>query len=291
MARGTASVSSAPDEVRHVTSGGPERLDRVLRNAYPTWGRVAVDGAISGRTVSVNGRTTFLASWQVQVGDEIVVKQPPIDKLAGPDLFDIAWLIADDDDVVVVDKPSGLRSEPGSGGGTDNLLGLAQVRFGDVVLAHRLDRDTSGVLVLTRPGAVRAQLDAEFKAQQTEKEYVAVVADTTPLGPVGFTGTFDSRLDRDPRRNDRMLVVAKGGQHARTDYEVRTDGLVVLRPHTGRTHQLRVHLAHAGAPILGDVLYGRKDNADRLLLHARRFAALGRSWEAPVPASFGPWPR
>jgi 23S rRNA-/tRNA-specific pseudouridylate synthase len=198
---------------------------------------------------------------------------------------------------VVVNKPEGLLSEAARDPARANLRDLAAARFGPLVLLHRLDRDTSGLVVLARPGDAATAMGQAFADRTVVKEYLAAVAAAHHLPP---SGTIELRLAPDPRRPDRMLVVANGGQRAVTRYEVleptRTTPLGVqlvrLVPETGRTHQLRVQLAHLGAPILGDRLYGEATSAPRLLLHAERLTlpAIGdrpaRTYEARRPAAF-----
>ena len=267
-----------------------QRLDKVLRQAYPDWGRSAVGRLIQNRQVRINGQPVWLNSWKVNAGDQIEISDPPEAKPQAPNRFDPAWLLADEGDLLAVCKPAGLLSQPTRAGGSDDLLSLAQAAYGkDLRLFHRLDRDTSGVCLLTRPGPVNAYLDAAFKQREVVKEYFALIASR---GQLADSGQLRSYLDRHDRRPDMMQAVEKGGQFAFTEYWVETetsDGLLVrLFPHTGRTHQLRVQLAEQGAPIIGDVLYGGKP-ADRLMLHAGKIALpemMGfprRSWVCKPP--------
>ncbi|MCL4862696.1 MAG: RluA family pseudouridine synthase [Caldilineaceae bacterium] len=283
----------------HFTVAGldrPTRLDRLLRTQFPQWGRQAVQRLIAGRKVTVNRRAVWLASWEVHNGDQVAVADAPAPKPAAPARFDERWLIAETPELVAVNKPAGLLAEPTRWGQGANLLDLATARFGRLILFHRLDRDTSGVVLLTRPGPINQWLDQAFKQHMVVKEYLAVVQAPNSLAPAGV---IDLRLAPDPRRRDRMVVVARGGQRAVTRYaiEEQRDGrqLVRLWPKTGRTHQLRVHLAHLGAPILGDRLYGPQPaTGARLMLHAYRItlpAMTGedeRTFVAPLPANF--WP-
>jgi RluA family pseudouridine synthase len=254
---------------------GEARLDKVLKERFPRWGRQAVGKVINGRRVKVNDRLVWLASWKVRNGDKISVSNPPTDKPGGPDKFDESWIVAQEKELIVVDKPAGLRSQATRAGGTDNLLSLAQARFGEVNLFHRLDRDTSGLCLLTRPGPLNANLDTVFKQRLVEKEYIAVV---TNLGELQDQGMITAALTTHAKRRDMMQVARQGvkginRQSAETRYHlegpVEKGFLVRLWPITGRTHQLRVHLAHLGAPILGDRLYGG-GKAHRLMLHAVR---------------------
>jgi RluA family pseudouridine synthase len=272
---GTRQVTSKREQVRFTVEGvaGEQRLDKMLRERYPRWGRQAIGKLISNRGVQVNGKTVWLASWKVRNGDKIVVLSPPQEKPSAPKRFLDEWLVSDEEDLIVVNKPAGLRSQATRAGGMDNLISLAQARFGELHLFHRLDRDTSGLCLLTRPGPVNAYLDAAFKRQQVEKEYLALVGST---GRLEAKGVIEVGLTRHPRRRDMMQAADQAGRdllQAETRYRVegptRGGYLVRLWPVTGRTHQLRVHLAHLGAPIIGDRLYGGK-KAERLMLHAYR---------------------
>lgn len=301
-------LSTRMDVLSFTVSGldAPQRLDRALRGRFPAFGRKAIGQAIYSGRVWINGRQVWLSSWEVRNGDCVEVRDPPPPRPAeseGPSVFDPAWLIADEGDLIAVNKPSGLLSEPTRWGKGANLRDLAQAHLGDVILFHRLDRDTSGVLLLTRPGKVNRWLAAAFQKREVRKEYVALVRAPVPLPD---EGTFRTFLAPDERRMDRMVTVQHGGQLAVTRYRLgarsRTQSgdvqLICLYPETGRTHQLRVQLAHAGAPILGDILYGSAATAPRLMLHAWRITvparaelptlagAPERTFVAPVPEGF-----
>lgn len=273
---------------------GPVRLDRFLRDAYPEAGRQAINRLIGGDQVTVNGQTVRLNSWLVRNGDRLTLLAAPPAKpiqIAG---FDDAWIIAVDDELLAVNKPAGLLSEPARAAGAVNLLELASARFGPLTLFHRLDRDTSGVVLLTRGRAINRYLDAAFKAGAVRKEYLAL---TTAPNRLAGQGIIDARIGPHPSRRDMMVVTARGGWRAVTRYEVvaQVEGVQWLRlwPETGRTHQLRVHLAHLAAPILGDRLYRPEPRgADRLMLHAGQITLPAaerwpeRSFAAPLPDDF-----
>lgn len=276
----------------------PTRLDRVLQRHQPAWGRSAVRGLIEGRQVLVNGRLVWLCSWQVCNGDEIALLSLPKAKPAPFDHFDDAWIIAEEADLVAVDKPAGLLSESPRWRQAANLLDLVRQRFGPVHLFHRLDRDTSGVVVLTRSAATNRYLDAAFKQGAVLKEYLAVVAAPNQLQA---EGVIRLPIGRHPARRDMVAVVQSGGQRAVTRYQViyaePARQWLRLWPETGRTHQLRVHLAHLGAPISGDRLYNPDPHgASRLMLHAARITLPAsdefprRTFTAPLPADFLPLP-
>jgi RluA family pseudouridine synthase len=287
---------AAPKTTRFIAAqlAKPTRLDRVLRDQFPRWGRQAVQRLIGANQVRLNGRVVRLSSWEVKNGDRLEIANPPADKEQGPSAWRDEWLVAEEADLVVVNKPAGLLAEATRFSPASNLLDLARSRFGELILFHRLDRDTSGLVLLTRAGPVNRYLDSAFKNHTIQKEYLAVVATPNQLAPAGV---IDARLGPSDERRDQIRVVARGGQRAVTRYEVAAEftgrQLVRLLPETGRTHQLRVHLAHLGAPIVGDRLYGpQPPKHPRLLLHACRLSlpdAEGfpaREFHAPLPAGF-----
>lgn len=268
------------------------RLDQYLRKCFPAWGRQAVQQLIGARQVRVNDRIVWLSSWQVNRGDRITLGRLPEEKPAGVAAIEEAWLIAVDDQLLAVNKPAGLLSESPPYRQAPNLHDLIAAQFGPVTLAHRLDRDTSGVVLLARTPAARKVLARAFQDRLVEKEYVAIVPVPNRLDP---SGTIDTYLAPDPHRSDHMCVVAKGGQRAITHYRAleayRGFQVVLLWPSTGRTHQLRVHLAHLSAPIVGDRIYGQRTE-QRLMLHARelRLPAIEDGsrpvFIAPLPGEF-----
>jgi tRNA pseudouridine32 synthase/23S rRNA pseudouridine746 synthase len=174
--------------------------------------------------------------------------------------------------LLVVEKPAGLLSVPGRGEDKqDCLVTRLQASHADVRIVHRLDCDTSGLLVLARDADTHRELSRQFHDREVEKGYVALV-----LGqPDGDAGSIALPLRYDPPTRPRHVVDAEAGQEALTAWQVleRGDGWarVALQPHTGRTHQLRVHMQALGHPILGDTLYAPASactDGGRLCLHA-----------------------
>lgn len=198
-------------------------------------------------------------------------------------------VLFEDDDVLAVNKAAGVVAQPTAARVGDSLLDLATQHLGYAAgLVHRLDRETSGVTVFGKHAKATSRLAAAFREGRAKKEYLAVTAPGLPA-----SGTIDLPLSKDPSRPGRFRASAKAnGVPALTHYERLHDGsevsVVALFPQTGRTHQLRAHLAALGHPILGDTLYGGKEGG-RCLLHARRLEIEGWSVEAPVPDDLAVW--
>lgn len=187
-------------------------------------------------------------------------------------------IVHQDEALIVLDKPSGLLSVPGRGPAhADSLASRVQAEFPDARIVHRLDMATSGLIVLARGAAMERALSIAFQKRQVEKLYVAVVA-----GQIAEdSGEIDLPLITDWPNRPRQKVDFELGKASLTGFEVlardaaRNTSRVALTPHTGRSHQLRVHLLAIGHPILGDDLYGdaaSRTAAPRLLLHATRLA-------------------
>ena len=182
-------------------------------------------------------------------------------------------LLHADDTLLVVVKPEGLLSVPGKGPDkADCLIARLQTLYPRVLLIHRLDTDTSGVMVFARTASAQVHLSGQFERRETEKHYVARVAGVV----AGDSGTVDLPLTVDWPNRPRQHVDHATGRPAITGWQVLArapqETRMRLIPHTGRTHQLRVHMAALGHPILGDPLYAPPSDHPRLMLHAERLA-------------------
>jgi tRNA pseudouridine32 synthase/23S rRNA pseudouridine746 synthase len=180
-------------------------------------------------------------------------------------------ILHEDAEVLLVDKPSGLLSVPGKGPElADCLLARVQAAFPDALLVHRLDRDTSGVMIFALTAHAQRHLGLQFEKRMTRKTYVARVWGT----PAEKSGTVDLPLIVDWPNRPRQMVCHATGRPAQTDWKLlRSDGetsRLRLTPHTGRSHQLRVHMLALGHPILGDPFYATGPARDypRLMLHS-----------------------
>lgn len=284
----------------------PERIDRYLvRECAATGSRAQLQRWIHEGLVHRNDQVVT-PSTTVRPGDRLTIVVPPTalpDNLA-PERMPLE-ILYEDEALLVLNKPAGLVVHPGAGHATGTLVhgllahtaqlsGLAGPSKPGLV--HRLDKDTSGVMVVAKQDAAHRALAQQFEARTIQRTYVALVT-----GLVRYEhGVITAPLGRHPRDRQRIAVQPPGrGREAVTRYRVlqRLAGctLLELSPQTGRTHQLRVHLAHLGHPILGDPKYGRRPvgtgpaRATRQLLHAARLGFLHPVTGEPVEFS-APWP-
>ncbi len=286
-----------------------ERLDAYLRSQWPGVSRGAIQRLLAEGHIRVNDRPAK-ASHHPKAGEVVSVTwpeaQPPA---ARPEDIPLE-ILYEDEDLLAVNKPAGLVVHPAAGHAAHTLVnallhhcagqlsGIGGVARPGIV--HRIDKDTSGCLVVAKNDAVHLHLSGQFAARAVEKTYEAIVCGQWP----GAGGEIDVPISR--HRLDRKRMAAGTGRPARTSFRV----LELLRGatrlevdlHTGRTHQIRVHFQHLGFPLVGDLVYGRRHNArlrettgcraPRQMLHARRLALThprtGRRlvFEAPLPGDF-----
>ena len=280
------------------------RLDKYVAEQHPELSRAQVRRLIDQGHLLVNGAEAR-ASQGLRVGDTVRVDIP--EEQTGspvPEALPLT-VVYEDDDLLVVNKPPGLVVHPAPGH-TSGTLVNALLAYRPVVAAadldplrpgivHRLDRDTSGLLVVALTRDVQTALQAQFKARRVTKRYLALLRGTVEREKAAI----EAPLGRDPDHRQRMAVVSHGGRPARTEFTVRerlgdatfVEALLI----TGRTHQIRVHCASIGHPVVGDRIYGPRRSrlkAPRQMLHAWQltFAHPATTQEltftAPLPADF-----
>ncbi len=254
------------------------RLDKYLSQEMPELSRTRLQKLIAGGLVTVNGESAK-ASQILNVGDSVSVTVPPP---APTGLVPRAMplnIVFEDDDVIVIDKPAGLPVHPSPGHADDTLVNAVLARFPNLPgiggsvrpgIVHRLDKDTSGLMVIAKNDAAMQHIQKQFKLRTMLKRYLTLIKGN--ISP--DEGTIEAPIGRDPQHRQKMAVVSDGRQ-SRTHYRVLQRlgefTLLEVTPHTGRTHQIRVHLAAIGFPVVGDAAYGYKvPFLGRQFLHASR---------------------
>jgi len=303
--------SPSPETARDYSAGRPApvvlrvgaecagmRLDQALARMLPQHSRSRLQAWVRAGKVRVDERAAA-PRMRVWGGEGILVMPEPEPAQAARRPEPIALeVIYEDDVLLVLDKPAGLVVHPGAGNPSGTLLNALLYHAPQLAglpragIVHRLDKDTSGLLVVARTLEAQTDLVRQLQARTVKRRYLAVV-----LGAPAPRGVVDAALGRHPTHRTRMAVVA-GGRSARTHYRVlerfADASLVECALETGRTHQIRVHMASIGHPLLGDPVYGprrsRGEGFSRQALHAWRLAlrhpASGRlmQWECAPPA-------
>jgi len=254
------------------------RLDRFIAANCPGLTRTQAQKLIANGCVTVNGREAR-ASLKLDAGDKVEVIVPPAPPSPlTPEAIPLS-IVYEDEDLLVVDKPAGLTVHPAPGHPGHTLVNallshvLHLAGMGDSLrpgIVHRLDRDTSGLMLVAKNRTAQMDLIEQFRTRSVVKAYLVLVKGH--LAPE--KGIIDAAIGRDSRNRKRMAVV-KEGRPARTQYRVvkYMNGYTLLEimPETGRTHQIRVHLAAIGYPVVGDAVYGVKSpHLSRQFLHASR---------------------
>jgi 23S rRNA pseudouridine1911/1915/1917 synthase len=248
-------------ELRLAPQAAGKRLDQALAEALPEFSRSRLKRWIEAGMLRVDGRVP--RPRDVVSGGERIVLDAPEEDAVPPAAEDIALSIAfEDRDVIVVDKPAGLVVHPGAGNPAGTLQNALLARDPKLAklpragIVHRLDKDTSGLLIVARNEPARTALAASLAAREIHREYHAVCVGVMTAG-----GKVDAPIDRHPVDRLRMAV-RSSGREAVTHYRVieryRRHTWVRVTLETGRTHQIRLHLSHAGYPLVGDPVYGRR---------------------------------
>jgi len=271
---------------RHIVtfdeSASGERLDRALAAALPALTRSRVKALIESRRVALAGplnepgRTVEEPSRKVKTGESFIIDIPepePAEPLAQAMALDILY---EDSDLLVLNKPAGMVVHPAPGNPDNTLVNALLAHCGDSLsgiggvrrpgIVHRLDKNTSGVMVVAKNDNTHTALSKLFAAHDLTRIYQAVVWGTPPAR----RGIIEAAIGRHPVDRKRMAVRKTSGRHAVTEYWLEqrfgpplkpVASLVGAKLGTGRTHQVRVHLAHIGCPVVGDPVYGRRRNA------------------------------
>jgi len=283
------------DHVEFIVSAdqATQRLDRFLAVQLPEMSRTRVQSLVDEGRVLVDG-TTVKPSYRVEEGDVISVEIPPPPPAAVEAESISLDVLYEDADIAVINKSAGIIIHPGAGAETGTMVAALLHRFGGMAglsnvggplrpgIVHRLDKGTSGAVVIAKTDAAHKRLVDEFRDRTVKKTYVALLHGRLK----GEAGTIDLPVARDLRRRSRMTARRREGRQARTDWRMRfrlgAYTFIEADLHTGRTHQFRVHFSALGCPVVGDTLYGapRQERVqgklllplDRNFLHAARLA-------------------
>jgi len=284
---GTQTILVAASEDR-------QRVDRVLAQ-HAGLSRSRLKALILAGEIAIDGRTIRDPAHRVNAGAAITIRvPPPADPVPGPEAIALA-VVYEDAELIVIDKPAGLVVHPAAGNWTGTLVNALIALCGDSLsgiggvkrpgIVHRLDKDTSGLLVVAKTDAAHRALAAQFadhgRAGALERGYLAFVWGS----PDRPKGRIEAEIARHPHARDKMAV-RQGGRHAVTHWEVAeryfgagpdpVASLLACRLETGRTHQIRVHLAHIGHPLIGDRVYGPGFKTKAALLGPKARDALAR---------------
>ncbi len=286
-----------------------KRLDLVLHERLPAFSRARIQEWIKAGRALVEGAPAR-ASRAMRAGEVIEVEPAePAPLRAAPEAIPLTVLY-EDEDLAAVDKPAGMVVHAGAGVHAGTLVNALLHRFGSLSgaggplrpgIVHRLDRYTSGVMLVAKNDSAHRRLAGQFSGREVEKTYVALAHGRVPRE----TGKIERPIARDPVRRTRMTARLAGGRAAWSEYRVtrRFERFTLLdvRIGTGRTHQIRVHLASIGHPIAGDTLYGAPARTEgmpplgRFFLHSKRIRfrqpSTGQqiTLEAPLPAELEDW--
>ena len=254
-----------------------ERIDSFL-SGKTDFTRTRIQQLIKDRNITVNGKPTK-SSYKIEENDEIIIEVPEVETTEiKPENIKID-IVYEDSDIAVINKQAGLVVHPAHGHYSGTLVNAILYHIKDLSgingeirpgIVHRLDKDTSGLIVIAKNDKVHAALTEMFQEKKIRKTYLAILKGKLNKSE----GKIVTQIGRDKNDRKKMTVIddAAKGKNAITNYRVISQNnlftLVKVNIETGRTHQIRVHMRHLGYPILGDSVYGRKDNEKRQMLHA-----------------------
>ncbi len=270
-----------------LVQAGEERLDKYLVSCLPEFSRSRLQGLIRDNQVLVDGQVVTKTSHILNRGQKVVVTIPepePVGLIPEEIPLDV---IFESDDLMIINKPAGMVVHPAPGHSSGTLVHAALGSFSDLQgiggeirpgIVHRLDKDTSGLIIIAKNDQSHRWLQDQFRLRKVEKVYIALVDGKPPTPYV----RIEAAIARDPAHRKQMAVVSEGrGRPAVTEYKTLTQypehTLIEAHPFTGRTHQIRLHMAFLNCPIVGDLVYGHKKlslEINRHFLHAARISII-----------------
>ncbi|WP_026700164.1 RluA family pseudouridine synthase [Salibacterium aidingense] len=276
-----------------------QRVDKFLVTRQEDWSRTKLQHWAKNGRIIVNGEAVK-SNYVLRDRDTVVLypEEEPVEELTAEDIpLDIYY---EDEDIIVVNKPRGMVVHPAPGHTSGTLVNALLFHCGSLSqcngewrpgIVHRIDKDTSGLLVAAKRDEAHIQLKRQMQKKKIERVYKAIVHGTIPHD----TGTIEAPIGRDPKDRQKMAVLEKNAKDAVTHFNVlerwKDYSFIECKLETGRTHQIRVHLAYIGHPLAGDPKYGRAKtlSLSGQALHAGRLAlyhpaeGTPMSWEAPLP--------
>jgi 23S rRNA pseudouridine1911/1915/1917 synthase len=294
-------MSEHYETVGFIAESPGERLDKALAARFAQLSRAQVQTLIRDGRVTVDGQPVK-PSYRIEGGEQVQVQipLPPADDSPQPEAIPLEVLY-EDDTLAVVNKPAGMVVHPAYGHRSGTLVNAVLARWPPLGawseperagIVHRLDKETSGVIVIAKTEAMHAYLQAQFKDREVHKQYLALV-EGTPDTP---EGRIEAPIGRDPKHRKRMRVLSDG-REAVTEFRIaeyyQDFSLLEVFPYTGRTHQIRVHMAFIGHPVVGDTVYGRRKQRVKLKRHFLHAASISLTRpdddapltvDAPLPA-------
>jgi 23S rRNA pseudouridine1911/1915/1917 synthase len=285
-----------------VKPGQEGRLDKVLVELLPELTRSRIQTLIKNEKVKVNQTPVTKTGWQIYGGDRLSVAIPEKSNIGLVAEEIPLEILFENDDLAVINKPAGMVVHPAAGHSSGTMVNAALAKFYDLDgiggelrpgIVHRLDKDTSGIIVIAKNDKALTELQDQFRDRKVSKIYLALV-DGKPPTP---TGRVEAAIARDPSHRKKMAVVSpEKGRHAESEYRTIESfpqhTLLEVHPITGRTHQIRLHMAFLKCPIVGDQVYGHARKTieiNRHFLHAARLKITipgektPRTFEAPLP--------